>query len=271
MMDELAQYNQERWDALAEAQIIFSQPWLHLDRDSARKVLVEQQGVTTAVLNQIAGKEVLCLASGGGQQSAAFGLLGARVTVFDLSETQLQRDREAAAHYGLTMRLIQGDMRDLSIFTANSFDFIWQPYSINFVPDPRPVFREVARIIRPGGLYRLQFANPFVQAIEEEDWDGNGYPLNQPYVDGAEIIYADTAWTLRREDGSSVKVEGPHEFRHALSVILTELAARGFVLQGLWEDSDRTPPDPEAAPGTWEHFIAVAPPFLVLRAAYQPG
>ena len=35
------------------------------------------------VLKEVAGKDVLCLASGGGQQSAAFGVLGARVTVFE--------------------------------------------------------------------------------------------------------------------------------------------------------------------------------------------
>ena len=41
--------------------------------------------------------DVLCLAAGGGQQSVAFALLGANVTVFDLSETQLEHDRLAAA------------------------------------------------------------------------------------------------------------------------------------------------------------------------------
>ena len=35
---------------------------------------------------------VLCLACGGGQQSVALALLNANVTVFDLSEGQLDRD-----------------------------------------------------------------------------------------------------------------------------------------------------------------------------------
>ena len=44
------------------------------------------------------GDRVLCLAGGGGQQSVIYSLLGADVTVFDLTPEQLDRDRAAARH-----------------------------------------------------------------------------------------------------------------------------------------------------------------------------
>ncbi len=66
------------------------------------------------ILCDVDGADVLCLASGGGQQSAVFGLLGAQVTVVDFSEKQLEGDRKAAAHYGFEVTTIQADMRDLS-------------------------------------------------------------------------------------------------------------------------------------------------------------
>jgi ubiquinone/menaquinone biosynthesis C-methylase UbiE len=66
-------------------------------------------------------------------ESAAFALLGPRVTVFDLSEGQLERDRQAARHYGQAVRTIQGDMRDLSQLADISFDIVSQPYSSNSV------------------------------------------------------------------------------------------------------------------------------------------
>ncbi len=59
-------------------------PFLDLDVSSARRLL-DPDGI----MDEVEGKRVLCLASGGGQQSAAFALLGAEVTVFDISETQL--------------------------------------------------------------------------------------------------------------------------------------------------------------------------------------
>ncbi|HEX8352099.1 MAG TPA: class I SAM-dependent methyltransferase, partial [Pyrinomonadaceae bacterium] len=108
-MDEIAEYNVGRWRALAEAEALYTRPLLDLDADAARAV-VDASGW----LGPLEGGRVLCLAGGGGRESAAFSLLGARVTVFDLSEEQLERDRAAAAHYGHEVSTVRGDMRDLS-------------------------------------------------------------------------------------------------------------------------------------------------------------
>ena len=260
-MDDVIRYNKARWEALAQARVSFSRPFLDLTPETARQV-VDPQGV----MGEVAGKDVLCLASGGGQQSAAFGLLGARVTVFDLTETQLQRDREAAAHYGMKVQTVQGDMRDLSCFGDRSFDIIWHAFSISFVPDPRPAFAEVARLIRPGGLYRLEFPNPFVAGLSER-WNGTGYLLARPYLDGSELLFEDPNWQIKNEDGSLTPVEGPREYLHTLSGVVNSLLGHGFVLLGLWEELTQ---DPQAEPGTWEHLKLMAPPWLTLWFTYRP-
>ena len=262
-MDEIARYNKERWEELAGANVVFSRPLLDLDARKA-KDLVDPQGV----MGCARGKNVLCLAASGGQQSPAFGLLGANVTVLDLSETQLERDRAAAAHYGLAVRTIQGDMRDLSCFDKGEFDIVWQAYSVNFVPDAVAVMREVARVLRPGGLYRLDCHTPFYAGLAESDWDGTGYPLYRPYVDGEEIQYDDGYWDVPQEDGTSRRILEPRAFRHALGTIVNGLAGEGFVILGLWEDVGE---DPDAEPGSWDHFMAVAPPWFTVWTAYRPG
>ncbi|MDQ5851103.1 MAG: class I SAM-dependent methyltransferase [Chloroflexota bacterium] len=262
MMDDIAKYNQAQWDELAQANVVFSRPFLDLDPQSAREVVDPQR-----IMGDVTGKDVLCLASGGGQQSVAFALLGARVTVFDLSATQLQRDQEAAAHYQVRIQAVQGDMRDLSRFGNASFDIVWHAYSINFVPDARVVFREVARVLRPAGLYRIECSNPFFAGVSEEDWNGSGYPLTRPYIDGAELEFADPDWTVDAGDGTSQRVKGPREFRHTLSTVVNGLIEQGFVMLGVWEESSG---DPAAEPGTWEHLKAVAPPWLTFWAIYRP-
>lgn len=261
-MDELARYNKERWEALAQAGVTFSRPFLTLDEQTARDV-VDPHGI----MGDVRGKNVLCLAGGGGQQTIAFALLGANVTVFDLSETMLQRDRETAAHYNLTIRIEQGDMRDLSRFDDNSFDIVWHAWSLSFVPDVRQVFAGVARVLRPGGLYRLECANPFIVADMDESWNGIGYVLSRPYLDG-ELIVEDPDWTFEDEAGVPQRVQGPREFRHTFSTLINGLVAQGFVLLGAWEG----PPggDLNAEPGSWEHFIAIAPPWLTFWAAFRP-
>lgn len=256
-MDDLIRFNKERWDALAAAGVAYSRPLLDLTPEAARRVL-DPYGV----MEKVAGQRVLCLGSGGGQQSAAFALLGADVTVFDLSETQLERDRAALAHYGLSARLVQGDMRDLSVFDAAAFDLVFHPYSINFVPDTAPVFDGVRRVLRPGGLYRLDWHNPFVKSMDERDWNGAGYLLKTRYGDG-EVVFDDSHWEIYKDDGTVRRVEGPREFNHKLSTVLNGLIGRGFTLLGLWEEVGQ---DMNAAPGTWEHFITIAPPYFALWA-----
>ena len=210
------------------------------------------------------GKRVLLLGRGGGQQSAAFGFLGAEVTVIDLSDGQLEKDRLVAAHYGYDFNIQQGDMRNLSRFADASFDIVWQPYSINFVPDVRPVFGEAARVVRPGGFYTVMWHNPFSQAVDDEQWTSeHGYPLKWPYTDGEidPAIFKSANWTIDTESGERVEVEGLREFRHTMRTFLNGLIDSGFVIRrfsehGTWDDN------PE--PGSWEHYKLVAPPYLTL-------
>lgn len=79
---------------------------LDLNKEKTHDYLgLDRLGIT----KDFAQKKVLCLASGGGQQSVAFALLGADVTVLDISPSQLERDRKAAEHYGIKVHLVQGD------------------------------------------------------------------------------------------------------------------------------------------------------------------
>jgi SAM-dependent methyltransferase len=259
-MDSVARYNLERWHRLAQANALFTRPYLDLDPAAARSRL-DPDGR----LGDLSGKDVLCLAGGGGQQSAAFALLGANVTVFDLSSDQLDRDRQAAAHYQIAVTTVQGDMRDLSHLAAAAFDVVWHPYSLNFVPDARQVFRQVARVLRPGSLYHFNCANPFVSGLTEQAWDSHGYPLTRPYVDGAQITYPDAPWV----HAASEPIAPAIEYRHTLSTLINSLIEAGFSIR-YFSDSADFHPNPAAAPGTWDHFTAFAPPWLTFWCALQP-
>lgn len=261
-MDEIARYNQARWEELAQARLEFTLPILDLTPEPARRRL-DPDGM----LGDLQGKQVLCLATGGGQQSAMFGVLGAQVTVVDLSPTQLQRDQEAAAHYGYAVRTVHGDMRDLSALADHSFDLVYQAYSLNFVPTVEPVFREVARVLRRGGLYQLQWANPFTQSVDDQAWDGETYLLHHPYLDGFETSTYYPHWDIEEEDGSWRQLASPREFRHILSTVINTLAAHGFIIVRLQEAVSR---EPNPAPGTWEHYKSVAPPYLTVWSLLRP-
>jgi ubiquinone/menaquinone biosynthesis C-methylase UbiE len=261
-MDEIANYNRERWRALANANALFTRPKLDLDEDQAR-AMVDSDGA----LGDLRGKRVLCLAGGGGRQSVAFGLLGADVTVFDLSPEQLARDQAMAQHYKLEFTLQQGDMRDLSALPAQSYDVVDHPYSLNFVPDAEEVFRQVKRVIKSGGVYSLMCANPFSAGVRNADWNGSGYTVKEPYLQGQRIQYADEEWVYDREAHGTIS--SPVEYRQTLSKIFNGLIANGFMISRVQEVAAYNV-SYDAQPGTWEHFTAVLPPWLIIHSIFRP-
>jgi SAM-dependent methyltransferase len=263
-MDEAYSYNKQRWEALVQAQALFTRPWLGLDAASARERL-DPYGL----LGDLSGKAVLCLAGGGGQQSVAFALLGARVSVFDISEGQLEQDRAAAAQYGLQVRTYQGDMRELSAFEAGAFDIVWHPYALNFVPDCRDVFGAVARVLRPGGLYHVMAANPFAAGMGPGDWNGDGYVVRQQYIEGQVIDYADPQWVFKDQDDAANELAGPREYRQTLGRMLNGLIDNRFVVIKLLEYVAHEQ-KLDAEPGEWHHFTSYLPPWLSFWTLYRP-
>lgn len=253
MHDEVIRVNRERWDALARANVMHARPFLDFTPEQAAAY------IHSDLLGDVAGKAVLCLAGSGGQDTVAFGLLGAEVTVFDLSDVQLARDREAAAHHGFTLTTVQGDMRDLAVFPDHRFDIVWQPYSINYCPTVAPVIAEVTRILKPAGLYHLAFANPFALAIDST-WDGHGYPVRGRYTDGEDLHHYDPLWEVEQPDGTIVSLDRPLEFRHTLSTVFNTLSQHGFRFLHLqeWMRSDMNPET-----GSWAHFTQAVPPYLI--------
>jgi SAM-dependent methyltransferase len=254
-VDDLAQFNQERWTALVEAGIEFGQPFKDFDAAQAFDYLDRWANIGRLGFQDFKDQRILCLASGGGQQSVCFGLLGAQVTVLDLTPAQLEGDRHMAMHYGLEFQLEQGDMRDLSRFESGSFDLVFQAYSINFVPDPELVFAEVARVLGPEGKYYLQYGNP-LWSMEPEDWTDKGYPIRQPYEQGAKTGVDDGPWDVPQADGSTRYVEGPREFLHTLGTLYNGLGRRGLHIFAMF---DGPAGDSTATPGSWEHLKSYLP------------
>ena len=117
----------------------------------------------------------------GGRQSSLYCAAGAEVTVVDLSGAMLELDRRVAAERGFSLRLIEASMDDLSMLQNDEFDIVIQPVSTCYVADVRPVFAEVARVLRSDGLYVSQHKQPVsLQAGIDPSRDG-GYLIEHRY------------------------------------------------------------------------------------------
>jgi SAM-dependent methyltransferase len=174
----------------------------------------------------LAGRDVLCLASGGGQQGPILAAAGATVTVFDNSPLQLGQDTMVAERDGLSLRTVVGDMTDLSAFGDASFDLVFHPVSNLFAPQIRPVWRECYRVLRPGGCLLVGFVNPDVFIFDIEALDERGELIVR-----YSLPYADT--DLPPEQLQRLRKAGtPLAYSHSMADQIGGQLDAGFVLTG---------------------------------------
>jgi len=236
--DEVAAANRKLWEEEVARGCGYTIPWLDLDvqafrayRERETNVLPEAPSGSITMFD-VRDKDLLCLALGGGQQTAVYSLLGARVTSVDLAEGQIEGDRRAAAHYGYEITTIRGDMRDLSFLEADSFDVVVGS-ALVYVPDVREVYAQVARVLHTGGIYRTDAGQSVLQFV---DWNGESYCITRPYADRID----------RRDDGGI-------EFRHYMDDLFNGLIEAGFSICEVSEPPHDRRPAPDANPGGWNH------------------
>lgn len=267
-MDNQTKKNEELWDQMSVQGVVCSRINFNMTQAQAQ-ISIDKYNL----LGKLKGKNVLCLASGGGQQSISYALLGANVTVTDFSAEQLSRDQLAAQKLGLEIKIVKTDMRDLSMFQAEEFDVVHQPYSINYIPAVDQLFTEVTRVLKPGGIYHLMFHNPFVHGSWKDGswgsewrksdlWREKGYPIYLPYQDGYPISVDDPTWNFENKEGKKVKLEAPQEYKHTLSTIFNTLIDKNFSILKFIEYQNED--SNEAEVGTWDHYVSVTAPWLFL-------
>ncbi len=232
---EITRYNKQAWNR----EVQLGNPWtvpvnpaeISAARDGQFRILLTPQiPVPQDWFPPLKGCRVLCLASGGGQQGPLLAAAGARVTVLDNSPAQLERDRQVAERENLLIRLVEGDMADLSAFTDASFDFIVHPVSNCFVPDVRPVWKEAFRVLEPGGTLIAGFLNPVNYCFDFDLAEQGIYQVKYS------LPYSDLDSLSEDERIRRFKDE-PLEFSHLLSDQIGGQLAAGFHLIGFYEDS----------------------------------
>lgn len=233
---DLLQYNREAWDREVSKRNVWTVPVTSEQISQARKgvwdiLLTPQKPVPRSWFPPLLGKKVLALASAGGQQGPILAAAGAEVTVFDNSPAQLSQDRLVAEREQLTLKLVQGDMKDLSCFSDQSFDLIFHPCSNCFVPDVKPVWKEAFRVLKKGGILLSGICNPIAFTLDPV-LESQGI-LQIKY----KIPYSDLT-TLTDEERKRYTDKGePLAFGHTLEDQIGGQIEAGFVLTGFYEDA----------------------------------
>jgi SAM-dependent methyltransferase len=251
-------YNRRAWDRQVELGNVWTRPVGPGEIARARRgdwtiVLTPTKPVPGDWFPPLQGLEVLCLASGGGQQGPILAAAGAKVTVLDNSPNQLAQDRLVADREGIAIETVQGDMKDLYVFDDARFDLIVHPCSNVFVPDVRPVWREAFRVLRPGGSMLAGFTNPVVYLFDFAASERG--ELRVAY----RIPYSDIGSLAEEQLAEPSRQDQPLEFGHTLDDQIGGQLAAGFLLSGFYEDIDPGSP------------LADRIPTFIATRAIKPG
>ena len=243
------QHNRAAWDRRVGQGARFTEPAEDASFRQWRE-FVERSGWGGGGLR---GCRVLCLAAGGGKHGPLFAAGGGDVTVVDISPAMLELDRRVAAERGLQLRTIEASMDNLRMLHECEFDLITQPVSTCYVPDISKVYREVARVLRSGGLYVSQHKQP-ASLQADIRWSARGYELGEPYY---------RSGPLPAISGSLHREEGTLEYLHRWEELVGELCRAGFVLEDLSEPRHGRV---DTAPATFAHRSYYLPPYVRLTA-----
>jgi SAM-dependent methyltransferase len=233
---DIRSYNRDAWNREVEGgESRWTQPVSPEVIAQAREgefsiLLTENIPVPGRWFPPLAGADVLCLASGGGQQGPVLAAAGARVTVFDNSPAQLKQDQLVAERESLSLRTMEGDAADLSMFADESFDIVFNPVSTVFMPDVRAVWSECYRVLRPGGILMTGSMNPVHYIFDL-------YKADEGILEVAHSIPYSDLKSIPKEELEEHMAKGlPIEFGHSLTDLIGGQCDAGFVITDMYED-----------------------------------
>ena len=189
------------------------------------------------------GERVLDLACGRGRISIPLARRGLNVVGLDLSPRSLDVARRDAADAGVTLELLQRDMRELD--ATDEFDAVVNVFSsfgyFDTQEDDERVLTAVSRALVPGGRFFIDTINPIglARIFTSSDW--------QEFDDGTLMLErrdydhlrgrTNAAWTFVRTDGTRSDLR--HSMRaYTAAELVALLGEAGLHVDGAWGSWD---------------------------------
>ncbi len=150
--------------------------------------------VDRRLLGDLTGRRILDLGCGQGHTSVGLASRGARVIAIDHDVAQLGAARSLASAHEVTIEFHQAQPAELAFLAADNVDLALAVTSLSFVQDLDRVFRQVHRVVGPGGHFVLSMPHPATLTADPADanltvtpWD-HSQPIGDRWVHTAESL-----------------------------------------------------------------------------------
>ncbi|MBO4409946.1 MAG: class I SAM-dependent methyltransferase [Spirochaetales bacterium] len=185
-------------------------------------------------ISGLKGKDVLVACGGGGQQTPVLAAYGCRVTSLDISESQIESDRQTLAKYNLKAGAVCANVLDMP-FPGSSFDAVIMPQALNFIDDIDRLYGEIRRVLKEGGTFIFGTANPVIYTFDEKVQERR---LKVKYT----IPFSHLRSFSKEQLDERLARSDTVEFSHTLDSLIGGLIRAGFVIDGFFSDAAGSEP-----------------------------
>ena len=166
------QANQRYWDAMApDWQTLRDQDrlWQRCPQQPELAFDGEALAMVRHYVGDLQGKRVCVVGSGDNYAAFALAGMGAHVTSTDISARQLAIARKRAEQMGLAIAFVQADATTLESIGEGEFDLVCSTNGFFvWIAEPGRVFKQVHRVLKPGGFYIFYDVHPFLRPWKDQ-------------------------------------------------------------------------------------------------------
>lgn len=187
--------------------------------------LTPARPVPKAWFGELKGKKILGLAAGGAQQMPIFAALGAQCSVIDYSSKQIESERAVAERENYSIDAIEGDITEPLPYEDESFDLVFHPVSNCYVESVEPIFKEVYRVLKKGGVFLAGLNNEVNYIVDRKE---------------REIVWPMPFNPLKDEKARRfmLEEEAGMQFSHTMEEQIGGQLRAGFTLLDLYDDTN---------------------------------
>jgi ubiquinone/menaquinone biosynthesis C-methylase UbiE len=142
------------------------------------------------VLGDVEGKDILELGCGAARWSVALAQAGAHVVGLDFSAARLAQARAEMERGGVDFPLVRASAESVPL-PSGAFDIVFCDWGAVTFTDPYRTVPEVARLLRPGGLFAFSNSSPFRSLCQDRRTDRMSPRLLYDYHSLHRIDYPD--------------------------------------------------------------------------------
>lgn len=229
---QLSKRNEKSWNAAAY------EAWTNrhgAPADYAKKIMenpIREVDHYLPYIQSPKGKRIINLLGSKGNKAVALALLGADVTVVDISASNAKYANELADAAGVSIQYVVSDV--LHIQLSESFDIVLLELGVlHYFLDLKPLFQKIATLLKEDGTLILRDYHPVYTKLLGVDHPS--FRANGNYFD-EELIEDDVAYSILLTEAQKESLPKTTIRRWTLGEIITTLAGEHFKIEKLVEE-----------------------------------